>query len=262
MLTLLHANHSTCSQKVRICLAEKGLDYESRLIDLPALEHLESEYLKLNPNGVVPTLIHDDTVVLDSSVMCEYLDEVFPEPRQTPADPGERARMRAWMRYIEEVPTTAVRYPSFNMAFLTRYEGLDDQGFLDEQADIRPLRKGFFRRMTRQGFSEAEIQESFERIAQTAQRMDAALAAGPWIMGEAYTLADIVVAPLFDRMADLGFAHLWENDFPRFTDWFARIQARPAFRAAFYPGSRLTEFLDIAPWSRTERMAAESHRDA
>ena len=111
MLTLLHANHSTCSQKVRICLAEKGLDYESRLIDLPALEHLEPEYLKLNPNGVVPTLIHDDTVVLDSSVMCEYLDEVFPEPRLTPDDPGERARMRAWMRYIEEVPTTAVRYP-------------------------------------------------------------------------------------------------------------------------------------------------------
>ena len=79
--------------------------------------------------------------------------------------------------------------------------------------------------------------------------------AGPWIMGEAYTLADVVVAPLFDRMADLGFAHLWESDYPRFTDWFARIQARPAFHAAFYPGSRLTEFLDIAPWSRTERMA-------
>ena len=255
MLTLYHANHSTCSQKVRICLAEKGLAYDSILIDLGKNEQVAPDYLKINPNGVVPTLVHDGRAIMDSSVICEYLDEVFPEPALSPNDPFERARMRAWMRYLEEVPTSAVRYPSFNMAFLPRFDGLDDARFESEQANVRPLRKGFFKQMSRQGFSEDDIKASFERFQQTAARMDAALASGPWLLGDFYSIADIVAAPLFDRMQDLGLAHLWSDQYPRTTDWLARIQARPAFKTAFYPKSRLTEFLEIVPWSRDERLA-------
>jgi glutathione S-transferase len=251
VLTLYHANHSTCSQKVRICLAEKGLDYDSRLIDLAAKEQLDPDYLAINPNGVVPTLVHDGKAVIDSSVICEYLDDVFPDPPLSPSDPYGKAQMRAWMRYFEEVPTAAVRFPSFNMAFLPRYDGLDDDGFQKEQADVRPLRKGFFRRMTRHGFPDEDIRASFEQIAKTAARMDTALADGPWLLGETYSLADIVVAPLIDRMADLGFADLWEESYPRMTDWYARMQARSAFKTAFYPKSRLTEFLEITPWSKS-----------
>lgn len=251
MLELYHANHSTCSQKVRICLAEKGLEYESRLIDLGAREQIAPEYLKLNPNGVVPTLVHDGRTVIDSSVICEYLEETFPDPPLSPSDPYERARMRAWMRYIEEVPTAAVRFPSFNMAFLPRFDGLDDEGFAAEQADVRPLRKGFFRRMSRHGFPDEDVRASFEQIEKTAARMADALADGPWLLGETYSLADIIVAPLIDRMNDLGFSDLWEQGYPAVTDWYARMRDRPAFRAAFYPKSRLTEFLEITPWSKS-----------
>lgn len=254
MLTLYHAKHSTCSQKVRICLAEKRLEYESCFIDLATKEQLKPEYLALNPNGVVPTLVHDGTVVIDSSVIIEYLDEVFPEPPLTPADPGERARMRAWMRYLEEVPTAAVRPPSFNMAFLYRFEGKDDAQFEAEDVDTRPLRKHFFHRMSRDGFVDADIQASFEQIHATARRMDDALADGPWLLGEFYSLADIVVAPLLDRMDDLGFARLWEEDCPRTTDWFVRMKARPAFQEAFCPGARVSEFLNLSPVLRSERL--------
>ena len=69
------------------------------------------------------------------------LDEVFPENSLSPSDPAERALMRKWMRYIEEVPTAAVRFPSFNMAFLPRFDGLDEDQFIEQQADVRPLRK-------------------------------------------------------------------------------------------------------------------------
>ncbi len=248
MLTLYHANHSTCSQKVRICLAEKGLDYDSRLVDLAAKEQLDPDYLKINPNGVVPTLVHDGRAIMDSSVICEYLDEVFPEPPLSPADPAERARMRAWMRYLEEVATSSVRYPSFNMAFLPRFSGLDDNRFRAEQSDIRPLRKGFYRRMTRNGFSQADVEAAFDGFRNTAARMDRALADGPWILGEFYSIADIVAAPLFDRMADLGLSHLWDKDYPRTTAWYGRMLQRPAFQAAFYPNSRLTEFLQVRSW--------------
>ena len=252
MLELYHANHSTCSQKVRLCIAEKGLDFEGHLIDLGAKEQLDPEYLKLNPNGVVPTLVHDEVVIMDSSVICEYLDEVFPEQRLTPPDPAERAHMRKWMRYIEEVPTAAVRFPSFNMAFLPRFDGLNEEQFIKQQADVRPLRKGFFRRMGPAGFSYEDIEEFFDQISKTAARMEKALTNGPWLPGDMYTLADVIVAPLIDRIAGQGLNYLWEDDYLRVTDWFARMQARPAFATAFYRGARLTEF-PIRHWSKHEQ---------
>lgn len=129
MLELYNTPHSTCSQKVRICIAEKGLEWTDHLLDLGKKDQLDPDYLKLNPNGVMPTLVHDGSVIIDSSAICEYIDEVFPDPPLVPADPAERARTQAWMRYMEEVPTATVRVPSFNMAFLPRFDGLDDDQF-------------------------------------------------------------------------------------------------------------------------------------
>jgi glutathione S-transferase len=248
MLTLYNAAHSTCSQKVRICLAEKDLPFEDIKLDIgKGKEHLKPEYLKLNPNGVVPTLVDDGAVIIDSSVICEYLDEKYPQVRLTPDDPVKRAAMRAWMRFIEEVPTAAVRVPSFNMGFLPRYEGLDRQQFEAQQSDIRPIRKHFYRRMGPSGFKKEDVEASIEQLTNTARRMNDALAKGPWLVGEQYTLADIIVAPLIDRMADLGYADIWEETFPRVTDWYERVQARPAFQATFYPMTRMSEFLPLTP---------------
>jgi len=256
-LIVYHAHHSTCSQKVRICLAEKQLAWQPRLIDLGAKQQLEPDYLRINPNGVVPTLVHDGEAIVDSSVICEYLDEVFPKPALSPADPAARARMRAWMRYIEEVPTVAVRYPSFNMAFLNRYDGLDDKGFLDQQADVRPLRREFFRTMSRHGFDDSEIEAALENTRKTVERMAAALDNTAWLAGDSFSLADIVMAPLIDRMDDLGFAGIWA-DLGTVKDWFARIKARKSFGQAFYKGTRLSELHDLKPALKSKRLAGEA----
>lgn len=248
MLTLYNAAHSTCSQKVRICLAEKGLTFEDIKLDLgKAKEHLKPDYLKINPNGVVPTLVDDGSVVIDFSVICEYLDDKYPAVRLTPEDFVERARMRAWMRFLEEVPTAAVRVPSFNMGFLPRYEGLDRAQFEAQQADVRPIRRQFYRRMGPSGFKKEDVEASIDQLGNTCRRMNDALANGPWLLGAQYTLADIIVAPLIDRMADLGYADIWEGKYPRVTEWYERMQARPAFQAAFYPGTRMSEFLPLTP---------------
>ena len=248
MIVLYHAMHSTCSQKVRLCLHEKGIPWESRLVNLATKEQLAPDYLRINPNGVVPTLLHDGEPVTDSSVICEYLEEQFPQVPLSPPDALGRARMRAWLRYMEEVPTAAVRVPSFNGAFLYRFEGLDLEAFRKEQSDVRPLRKHFYRRMGPKGFPQADVEASVDQIARTADRMEAALAQGPWLMGERYTLADIVVAPLIDRMDDLGFGELWNGgQRPRMADWYRRIRQRPAFAQTFTKGARLTEFLKVTP---------------
>lgn len=248
MLTLYNAAHSTCSQKVRICLAEKDLEFKDVRLDLgKAKDHLKPDYLKINPNGVVPTLVDDGDVIVDSSVICEYLDEKYPAVRLTPDDSAERARMRAWMRFLEEVPTAAVRVPSFNMGFLPRFEGLGPAEFEAQQADVRPIRKHFYRRMSANGFNKKDVEASLEQIGNTCARMDKALEAGPWLLGRDYSLADIIVAPLLDRMADLGFSAIWQGKYPRTEQWFTRMQARPAFQKTFYPGSRMSEFLPLSP---------------
>tara|TARA_R110002096_G_scaffold12990_3_gene46199 strand:- start:12214 stop:13011 length:798 start_codon:yes stop_codon:yes gene_type:complete len=247
MLKLYHANHSTCSQKVRLCLAEKGLDFESQIVNLATNEHLSHEYLKLNPNGVVPTLIHDDAVITDSGVICEYLEEVFPSTRMLPTDPVERAAVRAWVRYFDEVPTAAIRVPSFNMAFLPRFEELNDERFQKEQADVRPIRKQFYERMGRKGFGDAEIDAAMGQFTSTLDRMEGHLETNAWMSGDVFGLADIIFLPLIDRMEDLNFASLWEGKFPKVTDWFNRSKARASFDKAFYSKSRLSDFLQIFP---------------
>ena len=248
MLTLYNAAHSTCSQKVRICLAEKNLPFEDIRLDLgKAKEHLKPEYLRINPNGVVPTLIDDGNIVIDSSVICEYLDERFPQVRLTPADIVLRAQMRAWMRFFEEVPTAAVRVPSFNMGFLPRYEAHDHKQFEAQQSDIRPIRKQFYRRMGPGGFRKEDVEASLDQLGNTCARMDKALEGGPWLLGKVYSLADIIVAPLIDRMNDLGFSGIWEGKHPRVTQWYERMKARPAFQQTFYPGARMSEFLPLRP---------------
>ena len=92
--TLYNAPQSTCSQRVRFVLNAKALPFEEVKLDLLAGDQLKPDYLALNPNGVVPTLDHDGAIVIDSSVIIEYLDEVAPEESFTPRRSG-RARPHA-----------------------------------------------------------------------------------------------------------------------------------------------------------------------
>jgi glutathione S-transferase len=239
VLELLNNPISTCSQKVRLCLHEKGLAFTDTKIDFRKKEHLAPEYLKLNPNGVVPTLLHDGRPIVDSSVIVEYLEEVFPRPRLSPAAPYERASMRAWLRYIEEVPTTAIRVPSFNKVFVRHYRDLDEAA-LEANADDRPLRKHFYKEMGATGFADEKFEASVDRLRDTVTRMETALAKTEWLNGEDLSLADYCVVPTIDRMRDLGMAGLWEEK-PHFRRWWKAIQARPAYRATYYPGTRVSE---------------------
>ena len=97
-IELHHADMSTCAQKVRILLAEKELPWISHELNLRLRDQHRPEYLKLNPNGVVPTLVDDGAPVIESTVICEYLDDKYPDPPLRPADPLERARMRIWTK--------------------------------------------------------------------------------------------------------------------------------------------------------------------
>jgi glutathione S-transferase len=184
----------------------------------------------------VPTLAHGEKIIVDSSVITEYLDEVFPAVALSPPDAYGRARMRAWRQFIDEVPTAAIRVPSYNRYIRHKYENMAQEDF-DAQVAKRTVRKHFYRNMGRGGSSPQEEQASIERLRETIMRMDRALANGPWMIGEQFTLADIALVPTLVRMSDIGLADAWA-DKPRVADWLARVQARPSFAKSFYPGSR------------------------
>lgn len=260
-LKLYNFPQSTCSQKVRLTLWEKRLEFADRPVDSTKREHLSDWYLKLNPNGVVPTLIHDDAVVVDSSVIMEYLDEVFPEDSLTPADPVKRAHMRKWLRYFEEVPTPAVRVPSFNQYLSRRFDKLSEEQFA-AFVNNHPIRRQFYKKMRKEhGFDERETDSAIDRLRQTVERMEKGLSesGGPWLMGDALTLADYCILPTMDRMNDLGLADVW-SDLPKVVAWHEQIKARPAYEKTYYKGTRLSEIYDGADYG-SEKNPAQVVRD-
>src|ERR1700679_3581520 len=112
LLELYHGRTSTCAQKARLVLAEKGLDWKSHLLTLRG-DQFDPEYLKLNPNGVVPTLVHDGHVVIESAVIMHYLDETFPEPPLMPQAPPARAKLRMFIKLVDEYVQNAAFLISF-----------------------------------------------------------------------------------------------------------------------------------------------------
>jgi glutathione S-transferase len=180
--TLYNAPQSTCSQRVRFVLNAKGLPFDEVKLDLLAGDQLKPDYLKLNPNGVVPTLDHDGNVIIDSSVIIEYLDEVSPEPSFTPHAPVARAQMRSLMRFIDEMPAAAVRVPTFNLAFLPRFAAMSEDEFL-AFAESKPLRKEFMLAMGRKGFPDKDMNAALACGAPTSAwmwRSPRAAAPGCW----------------------------------------------------------------------------------
>jgi glutathione S-transferase len=239
---LYNAPQSTCSQRVRFVLNAKGLPFEEKKLDLLAGDQLKPDYLALNPNGVVPTLDHDGQIVIDSTVIIEYLDEIAPEGTSfTPEDPVERAAMRSLMRFIDEMPAPAVRVPTFNIAFLPRFAAMSEDEFI-AFAESKPLRKEFMLAMGRKGFPQKDMDAALGRLRRTYERMDQAIedSGGPWLQGKEITLADVSVMPALVRMNDLGRSGDWA-DLPRVAKWFDMIRSQPAFKQTYYPGSLLTE---------------------
>jgi glutathione S-transferase len=239
--TLYNAPQSTCSQRVRFVLNAKKLPFAEVKLNLLEGDQLKPDYLKLNPNGVVPTLDHDGAIVTDSTVITEYLDEVVEDGSFTPESPLERARMRALMHFADEMPAASVRVPTYNLAFLPRFQKMSRDEFV-ALAESKPLRREFMMTMGQTGFPKAEMDAALGRLRRTYERMQAEIdkSGGPWLLGKQITLADVAIMPALVRMDDLGMSDQWQN-LPRVVAWFDAIRAQPAFAPTYYPGSLLSE---------------------
>jgi glutathione S-transferase len=214
-------------------LAEKQAPYQSIVLDLLAFEQHTPQYLALNSNGWVPTLVHDGTPVVESSVICEYLDETFPGQSLIPTDAHGRARMRVWAKWTDEVVIRAFQVANWNgmMAPIAR-QWSDEEVEQRLQAIPVPDRREDWRRMAREPFSDAEIDHAITNIRRTLSRMESDLTAGPWLAGSSFSLADIHLSPYIVRIGEHAERGIHLEDYPRCADWWARLTARPAFAHA------------------------------
>lgn len=232
-LELHHFWDSFCSYKVRLCLEEKDLPWTGHHVDLMKFENLRPEYLALNPKGLVPVLRHDGALIPESSIINEYLDERFPEPRLTPKEPLERARMRLWVQVEEDELFTAVRPASLQL-MMKQVFGRYSEAELDRvlAAHPRPHVVSTLKRMFLDPPDPKAVDQSRKLLGATLKKIDASLArSGPWLAGRTYSLADIATAPVVDRIERLGMADLWEK-LPAFKEWVERLTSRPAYARA------------------------------
>ena len=237
MLELYHGGLTTCSKQVRHCLREKGLRYESRYVELWHFAHLSADYLKLNPNGVVPTLVHNGVPIINSLCINEYIDDAFPEPSLRPGDLVERARMRYWTWTADEVHLALARLTQTHM-----HQALVDELTLEEQEFMLahtpvPEKRERRHRMAHGGYTTEELDAALENVIFVLARMEEELATrGPWLAGATYSLGDISMLAIVHRVFELYPERLDRKLLPRMIDWWMRSMARPATKAVYGEG--------------------------
>lgn len=243
MLTLYHYDRSTAAQRVRLALEEKGIAWQSVVVDTARgdVENLPEDYHRLNPKGLVPVIIHDGKAIPESLVILEYLEDAFDTMPMRPASPAARARMRLWMRRIDESIHVASRV--IGVCIVNRHI-YQEKGKEKIEAYYGSMKDGVRRRNDlvniEHGLDSPLLPDSLRTFRTLFQDIDEWLAGAEWLAGDTYSLADIALVVYVRRLESFMMAPLWEH-LGRLNAWYARIAARPAYQRAVIDWGDVTE---------------------
>lgn len=226
-LTLYHSVESTCAQKVRFVLSEKNLDWEERRLNLRRGDQFAPEYLKLNPKAVVPTLIDDGKVVRESTVIAEYIDDVFPDPPLKPADKYHRARMRLVVKAFDDEAHPAIGILTYAIVLRHQMNEIKTPEELEAhfQKITDPGRRQRQISVHEQGLKSPNAGTAVGMFKKVVELLDESLNGTDWLAGDAFTLADAAAIPYMVRADAIGLATLW-RDKPNIQAWFQRAVGR------------------------------------
>jgi glutathione S-transferase len=260
-LILYDFGNSVCCQKVRITLRAKGLDWKAITVDLFKAEQYSAEYRKLNPKGVVPTLVHDGKPVIESTLICEYIDQSFAQPpRLIPADPWLQSRMRLWSKMVDDGLFEGVTEISFSAMFRERMKNMPEE---IRQARFRnvgdPRRTDRFKSTYEHGVRSPFVVHAVAAYERAFKTLETELAGGPWILGAEPTLADINLMPLVARLDYLGLLDLWTAERPRVRQWWSNARAWPYFKSGLSDLISEAEFSEMRTHGPTIRDGIAAH---
>jgi len=218
--------------KARLALEEKDLAWESELLNLQRGDQHQPAYLKLNPNAVVPTLVHDGRVLIESTLIIEYLDEAFPGTALMPAEPYLRAQARLFMKKIDDYLHAATSTVTFAAAFRANFLKLSPEELQERLARIPdPAYRERQRLSIEQGLEAPHVAPALRQFDRYFQEMESALADDAYLASESYSLADAAATPYVNRAGMLGMDALWKRR-PRLQGWLEKIMQRPNFARA------------------------------
>ena len=232
---LFHFHGSSCSQKTRIVLNLKNVDWTSHHVDISKSENIGERYLGINPRGLVPTLVIDGEVHIESNDIVSLLDARFPEPRLIPE--GRETEMADLLRHEDDLHLD-LRTISFRFTqprgrapksedVLADYRAGGSGTVLGQADPNKKVEIGFWERIARDGITDEAVRASAGRFRESFEDLDRRLEAAPYIMGERLSMADIAWFIYVNRLIRCGYpvGRLHPNLFA----WFAPLRARDDF---------------------------------
>jgi glutathione S-transferase len=250
---LFHFEGAPCAQRVRFALAEKGLrrgnevpwnshtaasltaadgTWTSRHVSLIKKDHLSAEYAAIQPNMVVPALIHDGKLHIESMEILDYLDERWPDNPLTPEDPQTAAETRRLVDWGKQLHIS-VRYVSFHW-------GLGRLGRLSakEEAKLKKLERKdspeklnhFYSRFDHGSIDQATYHEHLTALENGYQSLEDQLRSDgrEFLTGAAFSAADIIWSIKVLRISECGYP--FKRNFPALFEWYSRVSQRAGFQ--------------------------------
>jgi glutathione S-transferase len=230
---LFHAEPASNSLKVLQALHEKGVSFVSHYVDLRRFEQHSPEFLHVNPAGQVPVLVHDRRTLTESTVINEYIDAAFDGPPLRPADPYLEAQMRIWTKYVDEVFRPALSFLAWDRLIPGLAAALPE-GEFDERLKHIPLKekRDKWALAASGGFTDRERETWRHQLRDTADRLEKALEGHDWLVGDAFSLADIAMFAMAFPMPRSHAELVNPERTPNAVAWIERMQARPGVAAA------------------------------
>jgi glutathione S-transferase len=232
---VLHASGSSCSQKLRIFLNLKGIHWESHLVDLQKNENFRPWFLGINPRGLVPVLVHDGAVHIESNDIITYLEKTFPKPTLIPA--GYENEVAKLLRHEDDLHLD-LRTLSFRFLFnrpgppkpaeaLQSYAA-NGSGTVCGEADAHKAEQiAFWERAAKQGFPDADAKAAAQKFRKEFDALDKQLAKSPYLMGDNVTVIDIAWFIYANRLSIAGYPMARLHS--RVAVWRDKLGARPEF---------------------------------
>jgi glutathione S-transferase len=232
MLALYHFGPVANSLTPLLCLIEKGLDFDDRFLNSRLWEHHSPEFRAVNPQGMVPVLIHDGQIVTESTVINEYVEDAFSGVALRPADPFQRAQMRVWTKYVDEYvcPALTTIGAQGARAFVGSMDAADLAGRIANMPNAEVRRK--WETIAATGYSEEQLADARTKLGLVVARVEAQLAdSGDWVVASGYSLADIKLYSMMPGVERVLADQCNETASPLTYGWLRRMEARPAVQA-------------------------------
>ena len=226
---------SNCSQRVRLVLEEKAVDWTSHIIDLAKNEHLTDDYQQLNPGGTVPTLVHDGKVVTDSNEILVYIDERFPAPPLAPVGPGDKDRVEDFLEMSSKLQEH-LKLLTFTYLIPPQLAKKTPRK-MAEYASLQRNKElvDWMQRFSDGGFSQDDLEEARVNFLEDLKVLDQHLQHHDWLSGSEFGIADISWTVNVHRASLIAAATggiLDPNQFKNVGQWFLRVSNRPSFDKA------------------------------